>query len=871
MQMPNICDLSPCAQDRSSLNYLPHKGHKEMLHASPVISLTAAPKHKQGVSVARKAKSPQPSAKSGLRRLASPLAFLLALCLLVICFYDTGYTSLPPTGKRYDTAKAGIENLRMDAKRSGQREPWEKLAAEFRSIYDADPGWPNRPAALFRAAESLEELARRSFAKADARKAIECYESVAMRHADSRLADDALFHAAKLRAAWLKDDKGALELIGRIKSQYPKGDMLAEALALEKTLLASAQGRTAPEARQVAVAANKTAVEDQPAPAAQSASPAAAASSPPSAAASAAPSAAAQPAVAQAATATPGLAAALTVPLPQSQILPRYRKAKADMDALRADKVRSCWRQPWEELAAEFLRIYQSRKNWAISPGALFRAAASQEALAGCSHLPAEYRQARDLYLGLAQEFPKSALADDALLRAAAIEADRLNQPAEALELLDAIATLYSHGDMLPQVKEIRARLTGQPDAAQASKAGNTPPAASTPEVHMLSWNSLSKNAVEIVLELSSPARYSAKLVEGKKGTPSSLYIELEDASVVKDVRQGVTIKGSLLQAVRVRDRKGGGAVMQFSFRDVRRFDTQMESNPCRIVLRVAAGNTPLPPRKAAGATFAEQNTPAPHRETPLPDSRQANDMARQLGLTLRTVFIDAGHGGRDPGTTHNDIFERVITLDVALTLGRLLQANGVDVVYSRTKDTGLSLRERTSIANAAGADIFVSIHVNANEDSSINGFETYYLDLASNNDAARVAALENAGSDHRLGDMQKMLADVMLNARVDESRRLAQDIQRFSMFRLNKRQYAVRNNGVKSAPFHVLLGAQMPAVLVELGYCTHAAEARNLANAKYRLALAEGLAEGILAYKDRLLKRRTAQNSLTPESADAM
>lgn len=812
--------------------------------------------------MARKSKSPrpQPSTRSGLRRLAPPLAFLLALCLLVICFYDTGYTSLPPTAKRYDTAKAGIETLRMDVKRSAQREPWEKLAAEFRSIYDADPGWPNRPAALFRAAESLEELARRSFAKADARKAIECYESVAMRHADSRLADDALFHAARLRAAWLKDDKGALDLIGRIKSQYPKGDMLAEALALEKTLLASAQGRTAPEARQVAVTQNKAAVEDQPASTAQNQAPPAA---PP-----AAPSgpAATQSAAVQASAATPGLAAALAAPLPQDQILPRYRKAKADMDALRADKVRSCWRQPWEELTAEFLRIYQSRKNWAISPGALFRAAASQEALAACSHQSAEYRQARDLYLSLAQEFPKSALADDALLRAAAIEADRLNQPAEALELLDAIATLYSQGDMLPQAKELRARLTGQPDAPQTIKTNTAPP-----EVHMLSWNSLSKNAVEIVLELSSPARYSAKLVEGKKGTPSSLYIDLEDASVVKDVRQGVTIKGSLLQTVRVRDRKGGGAVMQFSFRDVRRFDTQIESNPCRIVLRVAAGDTPLPPRKAAGAAFAEQSKPATPRETPLPDSRQVNDMARQLGLTLRTVFIDAGHGGRDPGTSHHDILERTITLDVALTLGRLLQANGVDVVYSRTKDTGLSLRERTGRANAAGADIFVSIHVNANEDSSINGFETYYLDLASNNDAARVAALENSGSDHRLGDMQKMLADVMLNARVDESRRLAQDIQRLSMFRLNKRQYAVRNNGVKSAPFHVLLGAQMPAVLVELGYCTHAVEARNLANAKYRLALAEGLAEGILAYKDRLLKRRTAQNSLTPESADAM
>ena len=125
------------------------------------------------------------------------------------------------------------------------------------------PAGPTAPPRFFRAAESLEELARRSFAKADARKAIECYEAVAMRHADSRLADDALFHAARLRAAWLKDDKGALELLTRIKTQYPKGDMLPEALALEKTLLASAQGRTAPEAKQVATAEARPSIEDQ--------------------------------------------------------------------------------------------------------------------------------------------------------------------------------------------------------------------------------------------------------------------------------------------------------------------------------------------------------------------------------------------------------------------------------------------------------------------------------------------------------------------------------------------------------------------------------------------------------------------------------
>ena len=383
----------------------------------------------KGKTVAGKKAQPKASEPTGnnqMRRLVPPLAFLVALCLMVVCFYDSGYTSLPPTGKRYDLAKANIETLRQDEKRSGQREPWENLAAEFRAIYDADPGWPNRPAALFRAAESLEELARRSFAKADARKAIECYEAVAQRHADSRLADDALFRAAKLRAAWLKDDKGAQALLERIKAQYPRGDMIQEAQALEKTLQAAANGRTAPEARQVSSTDGKE-PKDEAVPAKGSSAPSTAASS----------------TAGNTDTTAGQLAKASALqPLPQVELLPRYREAKAKMDALRADKVRSCWRQPWEELTTEFLRIYTSRKDWAISPGALFRAAASQEALSDCSHLADEYRQARDLYLKLAQEFPKSALADDSLLRAASIEADRLNQTSEALELLDAIMAL---------------------------------------------------------------------------------------------------------------------------------------------------------------------------------------------------------------------------------------------------------------------------------------------------------------------------------------------------------------------------------------------------------------------------------------------
>ncbi len=803
----------------------------------------------RGRTVAAKTRNTTARDRAITKRLMPPLVFMLALCLLVVCFYDSGYTSLPPTGKRYSVAKAAIESLRLDDKRAGQREPWEKLAAEFRAIYDADPGWPNRPAALFRAAESLEELARRSFAKADARKAVACYESLALRHADSRLADDALLRAATLRAAWLKDEKNALALLKRLKSQYPRGDMLPQALALEKTLQASAAGRTAPEARQLAAARRKDVVEDQPAAVAKT-------------------------------PAAPGMSSEL---LPEAHLLPRYQAAKSRMDALRADKVKSCWRQPWEELRAEFLRIYASRKNWAVAPGALFRAAASQEALADCSHLAGDYRQAVALYLTLPREFPQSALADDALLRAARIQSAKLDSTRQGLALLDEISAQYPRGDMAAEARALRAQWSareadaGKKPAAAAARRADSPsrtaPRETSPELQVLSWDSPNKNSVEIVLELSGPARYSTRLVNARKGSPARLYLDLENTAVVSDVRKGVTVRGSLLQAVRVRDRKQGGASLQFDFRDVRRFDTRMESDPCRIVLSVAAGKTPLPAKPGAKTGFAldEERPASPKARARASRTRQVGNLADQLGLTVRTVFIDAGHGGHDPGTSHHNVLERAITLDVAMMLGRLLEANGLEVVYSRTRDVSLSLSERTRKANAAGADLFVSVHVNANKDASVHGFEAYYLDLAGDPQAARVAALENARSDRRLGSMQKVLADVMLNARVEESRRLAADIQRLSMFRLKRRNFTVRNNGVKSAPFHVLIGAGMPAVLVELGYCTNPAEARNLAAPKYRHALAEGLAEGILAYKDRLLKRRTAQNSLTHESPDAM
>lgn len=313
---------------------------------------------------------------------------------------------------------------------------------------------------------------------------------------------------------------------------------------------------------------------------------------------------------------------AVSPAVPEGQLLPRYRAAKARMEALRADKVKSCWRQPWEELQAEFQRIYESRKNWAVAPGALFRSAASQEALADCSHLSGDYRRALELYLSLTREFPKSALADDALLCAARIQSTRLGKTSEGLALLDEIAANYPRGDMAAEARSLRAQWRGTlADAektgagAGAGRADSASKAASrpeTPEVQVLSWDSLNKNSVEIVLEMSGPTRYSTRLVKAQKGAPARLYLDLENAAVVSDVRKGVTVRGSLLQAVRVRVREEGGASLQFDFREVRRFDARIEDDPCRIVLSVAAGKTPLPRKAGAAAAFAAGEEDAP-------------------------------------------------------------------------------------------------------------------------------------------------------------------------------------------------------------------------------------------------------------------
>jgi N-acetylmuramoyl-L-alanine amidase len=225
--------------------------------------------------------------------------------------------------------------------------------------------------------------------------------------------------------------------------------------------------------------------------------------------------------------------------------------------------------------------------------------------------------------------------------------------------------------------------------------------------------------------------------------------------------------------------------------------------------------------------------------------------LAQQLGLGVRKIVIDPGHGGKDPGAMAFGLKEKDIVLKIARKVETILKRKyNFQVALTRTKDTYLPLEERTAIANTQGGDLFISVHVNAHPDKTIGGVETYFLNLATNADAMRVAALENATSTHSISELQDILSDLMKNSKIAESSRLAQFVHT-NLIGGTKKVYKTKDLGVKQAPFYVLIGAEMPAILAEISFITNPEEAKLLQDDIYLQRIAEQVAAGIVAYVD--------------------
>jgi N-acetylmuramoyl-L-alanine amidase len=272
-----------------------------------------------------------------------------------------------------------------------------------------------------------------------------------------------------------------------------------------------------------------------------------------------------------------------------------------------------------------------------------------------------------------------------------------------------------------------------------------------------------------------------------------------------------------------------------------------------------------FPPYRSTATKTAPTTTTAAAKPTPPAPPAQsaqgarrgstgANSMTRALGLKIRRVVLDPGHGGHDQGSAGpTGLLEKELVLDVALRLGELISANlGSEVVYTRNDDHFVPLETRTKMANDSKADLFVSIHANSSVVRSVSGVETYYLSFTTSKEALDVAARENATSERSVFELRDLLQKIALQEKVDESRDFAARVNA-SLFRVWGQTPSTRNRGVKKAPFVVLIGASMPSILTEIGFLSNPRDEKELKKSETRQKIAEALYKGIAQYADSL------------------
>ena len=354
-----------------------------------------------------------------------------------------------------------------------------------------------------------------------------------------------------------------------------------------------------------------------------------------------------------------------------------------------------------------------------------------------------------------------------------------------------------------------------------------------------------------VVLDLDRSVQFQT----GEVHQPERLFIDLQgvdepgylDGAEFRGHEQVVAIEGGAVAQVRIALTQPGVVRVVMDFSDSGHytlFTLGSEGEPFRIVVDV-------PTATVASRVKSDRRPP----------KREGDSISEQLGLGVQRVVLDPGHGGTDPGAIgRTGVAEKWLTLQLSLTLAERLRATGYEVLLTRQDDSTLTLQKRTEFANGVAADVLISIHINSARNRKLRGFETYYLDMAIDPIAAETAARENAsGEAGSMGDLGEMLETIMKNDFQGASSELASSIQDSLVMHVAKNYGNVHDLGVKTAPFFVLVGADMPAVLVEASFVSNEEEEEWLKSAAYRSELAEAIEIGLQSYID---KRRVVTDS---------
>jgi N-acetylmuramoyl-L-alanine amidase len=496
----------------------------------------------------------------------------------------------------------------------------------------------------------------------------------------------------------------------------------------------------------------------------------------------------------------------------------------------------------------------------------LYQRALSQEQAAVAARAPnvGTLRRIATAYEAIVRRYPTSGYCDNALWQAAGLMVaayDRSGQAADrsrAEQYLTWLAREYPHSSLVKQVPERRRRLAAAAPAAAVPAARSEPSASGRAVLRGVTRSPLPRGD-RITIELSREVAFRGDRV----ADPDRVFFDLASSTLGGSVAADAeSLEGRLVQSVRLGRHENNVTRVVLELDGRPRYSVFPLYDPFRLVIDVESDSIPV---EALPLTTAVVTPPPAVEEAPpmpiAPSATSSGDysLARQLGLGVSRIVIDAGHGGHDPGARANGIVEAELVLDIARRLEKLLaERPGFQVVLTRSTNEYIPLEERTAIANREGADLFLSIHANASRRTATRGVETYVLNFATNPEAEAVAARENASSSQNMGVLPSLLNAIALNNKLAESRELATIVQTNLVRRLRGTDAGVKDLGVKQAPFVVLIGAQMPSVLAEISFITNKAEAGLLKQNAYRDHIAQALADAVIKYQASLKKVTT-------------
>jgi len=335
------------------------------------------------------------------------------------------------------------------------------------------------------------------------------------------------------------------------------------------------------------------------------------------------------------------------------------------------------------------------------------------------------------------------------------------------------------------------------------------------------------KSYTRVVVDIDGAAEFT----QNRLSNPDRFYFDLKNCVLSKQAVSSLSMESGVLKKIRLAQFDKNTVRIVLEVENSERFYAFMLENPYRLVVDVYASGSSVPP------------------------SGKEERMAELDDDRITRIVIDPGHGGEDPGAIGpGGLREKDIALSVGKKLGAILSEQpGMEVIYTRHKDVFIPLNERTEIANSKKADLFVSVHVNASPRKNTRGIETYFLNWTNDQEALKVAARENKISFKKMeqmqGDLQMILNDLARKSKNEESMKLASNVQNAMVSTLKGDYSRIEDLGVKYALFYVLVGAEMPSILVEISFISNHEEATRLASSRYKARIAEAIASGINSY----------------------